>query len=147
MYPKTTSRTHGTHPPILRSIQNTYATHTDHKNRHTCTNKTCHMHQDTVPSPNRKSKNTVKNEHLLCSLPTCPMLRFIHHSVYMGRISTLDTLTCRVTCRRLALLKYSIDTLDTLDTVKSKTLLRMEITVTKSCEILQTSHMSHMWES
>ena len=71
----------------------------------------------------------------------------IHHSVYIAWFRTLDTVTCQQTCHVQSLLKYRVDTLDTLDTVKSKTLLRMEITVTKSCEILQTSHMSHMWKS
>ena len=91
--------------------------------------------------------HAVRNEHFSCSFPVYPISHIIHHSVYIAWFWTHDTVTYRWTCQLLALLKYRIDTVDTLDTVKSKTLLRMEITVTKSCEILQTSHMSHMWES
>ena len=61
-----------------------------------------------------------------------PISHIIHHSVYIHRFRTPDTLTCLQTCQRSALLKYRFDTLDTLDTVKSKTLSYIENVLMKS---------------
>ena len=83
-------------------------------------------------------------KHFLCSFCICPISRLIHHSVYIAWFRTLDTVTCRQTCHVQSLLKYRVDTLDTLDTLILKTLPYIEIMYVKSCYI---SHISNTHNS
>ena len=108
-----------------------------------CTNR---IHKTWGPRHDSCQNNPAidKSEHLSCSFHTCAISGLIHHSVCMVRFWTPDTLTCQRTCQRSDLLKYRLDTSDTLDTLKSKTLLYKEITYTESCYI---SHVSHMHTS
>ncbi len=94
-----------------------------------CTNR---IHKTWGPrhDPCQNNPAIDKSEHLSCSFHTCAISGLIHHSVCMVRFWTPDTLTCQRTCQRSDLLKYRLDTSDTLDTLKSKTLLYKEITYT-----------------
>ncbi len=91
--------------------------------------------------------HTIQNEHFSCSFCISPILRFIHHSVYIAWFWTRDTLPCHITCHVQTLLKYGFDTLDPLDTVKSKTLLHGEITSVASWYISHVHNTYHIYES